>query len=848
MSGERAVRALAASIAVLAVAWIHPAARADDGIVRSWKIAGPFSSGSREALVDPLFPLSFADLDPAALPDSLPSFLAPSGKVGWVEVATETDEVPFAYEGIDWQGVTDAWGWAGSVSTGIAVGSLEIAAGGTFLIDTEGVSTVAIDGRRFLGDPYPNGAFRSPVRLDAGAHRVALRVSGGGPKSARFRVVPAPGAAILLLDDLTLPDIEAGTQAFEGMGAVPIVNLLGEDLRGASLAFGGDGTFEETVVTVPVLPPEGILKVPFAIRARAARAEGGVLHTSLSLMTADGIGVSFPCSISVKEAGASRLHTFVSDEDGSVQKYAVRPATPGAAGPLAMILSLHGASVIPLPQVDSYASKDWAIVVAPTNTRPYGFDWQDWGRRNALATRRDAMRRYGIDPARVVLTGHSMGGHGAWHVGTAHPDLFQAIAPSAGWSSFATYVPFFLRRDALACDPRLLALWGRAMAPDNPMPLLGNLAGKPVFVLHGEQDESVPVVQGRMLAQRAREAGARVVYDEIGGAIHWWDRAETPGVDCVDDARLMAFLQDELRDEPAPDSVRFVTCDLDTADRCRWVRVDAALRPFDRVEIEARVRRDGERPAVVVRTLGAAAVTLEPPIAQGAKDVDVVIDGTTVRFPWKGKPLHLAAGERGRWSRREAPATARFLGGLKAAYMSPFVLVYGTGGTAAQVAAARRLATLESQGWYLRADGYAPVVPDTSPELARWREERNLILFGMPGTNRLIDAAMPRMPVRVDAGGVEVAGHRYEGKGIGTRYVARSPWAADRLVEIVAGVDEAGLEIASGANPCYSGSGFPDFVVLDPSARRDGWTSFLAAGYWNREGTAPSGPEDAYFR
>ena len=61
-------------------------------------------------------------------------------------------------------------------------------------------------------------------------------------------------------------------------------------------------------------------------------------------------------------------------------------------------------------QANSYRSKSWGYIVAPTNRRPFGFDWQSWGRLDALESLADAKLRYGIDPTRVYLTGHSMGG------------------------------------------------------------------------------------------------------------------------------------------------------------------------------------------------------------------------------------------------------------------------------------------------------------------------------------------------------------------------------------------------------------------------------------------------------
>src|SRR4029077_10978732 len=132
--------------------------------------------------------------------------------------------------------------------------------------------------------------------------------------------------------------------------------------------------------------------------------------------------------------------TFISRIDGSVQYYAVNPAS-GPAGDArpALFLSLHGASVEAIGQADAYSPKSWGYLVAPTNRRPYGFDWEDWGRIDAIEVLTLAMNRFHTDSSRTYLTGHSMGGHGTWQVGVTFPDHFAAIAPSAGWISFASY-------------------------------------------------------------------------------------------------------------------------------------------------------------------------------------------------------------------------------------------------------------------------------------------------------------------------------------------------------------------------------------------------------------------------
>ena len=54
-------------------------------------------------------------------------------------------------------------------------------------------------------------------------------------------------------------------------------------------------------------------------------------------------------------------------------------------------------------------------------------------------------KEYTIDPARIYLLGHSMGGGGTIHLATKYPDLWAAAAPIA---------PALLRPVALFCATR----------------------------------------------------------------------------------------------------------------------------------------------------------------------------------------------------------------------------------------------------------------------------------------------------------------------------------------------------------------------------------------------------------
>src|SRR5262249_31237873 len=154
--------------------------------------------------------------------------------------------------------------------------------------------------------------------------------------------------------------------------------------------------------------------------------------------------------------------------------YAVNPARPVRPGgpPPALFLTLHGASVEALAQAESYHPKGWGHVVAPTNRRPFGFDWEDWGRLDALEGLALARRELKTDPQRTYLTGHSMGGHGVWHLGATFPDRFAAIGPSAGWVSFWSYAGARRPEKPTAVQELLL----RAAAPSDTLALVRNYA------------------------------------------------------------------------------------------------------------------------------------------------------------------------------------------------------------------------------------------------------------------------------------------------------------------------------------------------------------------------------------
>jgi predicted peptidase len=108
----------------------------------------------------------------------------------------------------------------------------------------------------------------------------------------------------------------------------------------------------------------------------------------------------------------------------------------------------------------------------------------------------------------------SMGGNGTWYLAYRNPNKFAAIAPICAW-----VVPF---------NP-----WFRAV--DNVIPnntsspfesLAQQLSEIPIWIFHGEEDNTVPVDQSRQAAAALTKVNKRVHYTEFLGISHnSWDAA-----------------------------------------------------------------------------------------------------------------------------------------------------------------------------------------------------------------------------------------------------------------------------------------------------------------------------------
>lgn len=697
------------------------------------------------------------------------------------------------------------------------------------ILEGKGTTVTYLNGDPVVGDVYHRGRLRAPVRLRKGENHILARAVRG---DLEVKLVPPAGPLDFNLKDATLPHHRIG-EPLDGWGAVPLLNTLDDWITGAVIEVGGGGHFEKTSQEVPPLAPLGICKVPFRIRCREGWDPVPSGETSLDLPLAvrwEGGEARTTLRIGIRKMEQTYSETFISGIDGSVQYYAVRP--PLRIDPdwrYGLILSLHGAGVRARGQADAYAPKEWAFVVAPTNRRPFGFDWEDWGRIDALEVLAEVQARYPIDPDRVTLSGHSMGGHGVWHLGVTDPGRFAAIAPSAGWISFWSYGSGNLRKDA---DP-MEALFWRATSTSDTLSLLWNLREMPVFIIHGEKDDNVPPREAREMVRHLEKFHEDFVYREFPGQGHWWNIGETPGTDCVDLADLWKYVFPRRRDR-FPKDVYFTTMDPGTSHRRAWVEILAQGRSHERSSIRAKADPDERTFEVTTENATAIGLDLRGLVLSGP--VKIRIDGEMVETEWAGEArlTFVREGDR-KWRRGPPPGGPRGKGPersgpFKRVFGNRFVMVVGTGGSEGERRAALRRARMDAQVWWYRANGQAVIVPDKGFDPDRYRG-RNWILYGHAGMNEVLARMAAGMPVCPERGAVTVGETRIEGDGLACLAIAPHPDDPRSLIGVAGGTDAKGITLGGFASIIRSGIGYPDFCVWSDAVLDEGLGGIVAAGF-----------------
>lgn len=526
--------------------------------------------------------------------------------------------------------------------------------------------------------------------------------------------------------------------------------------------------------------------------------------------------------------------TFRSKIDGSVQYYALNPAQHKIGAQPALILSLHGASVEAIGQADAYAPKTWAHLVAPTNRRPYGFDWEDWGRLDAVEVLETAQKRLRTDPRKTYLTGHSMGGHGTWQIGATFPDRFAAIAPSAGWISFYSYGG----GQRIAQPNPVEEILQRSAALSDTLAMSRNYLMESIYILHGSADDNVPVTEAQYMNKYLATYHPDFTYHEEQGAGHWW------GSPCVDWNPLMELFTKRLLPLPTEvNHVEFTTLNPGVSASAHWLTIAQQTKPLAPSSADIALDRPARR--FTGKTTNVALLALDVSTLNPGSPYTVVLDGQTVAGTAPSGDGRLWLERRGEtWRTSGVPSSAvknpARSGTFKLAFQHEFVFVYGTGGTAEENAWAFSKARFDAETFYYRGNGAMDVLPDTAFQPGRYRD-RSVILYGNARTNRAWKSLLGDSPVQVESGKARLGEKTFTGEDLACLFLRPRRDSRTACVAVIGGTGLTGMRLTDRLPIFLSGAGFPDCLLVGADVLSVGSAGVRAAGFFGNDWKVETG-------
>lgn len=453
--------------------------------------------------------------------------------------------------------------------------------------------------------------------------------------------------------------------------------------------------------------------------------------------------------------GEFTMRYFRARTDGSVQPYGFwLPPSYSADRKHALLIQLHGIG----PETAGgrrqtwrgQGTKEWVdtekpVIVAHPFGRMNTF-YQGMGEEDVLQVVDEVMRHFSVDPNRVYIMGHSMGGAGSYTVGLHHPDRFGSITPidPAMWSP---------ERDEAG-----LPEWAQPQAASVLAPkLYPNARNIPVFFKNagaGIQKVSTTFSDGIVAA------GGFSTMESFPGMPHHWAPQMSYAM-FMGQATMLPINRH-------PPEVKFFTTTL-RYNRAYWVTLDRLTRhnresmiiaTYDDGKPPTPVRRPGQpppetppprTPLLNVTTTNIDAFTLQlgelPPPADRAAALPVKIDGTEVTSLTDPLPqtLHFARNS-GAWRRMNVPATSAKRHGMQGpigdVFNGRFLAVYGDGN--------RELAIAELDA--MRNPPGGTIIHGDFPMKAADKlnaddvANSHLILFGSTATNSVLGRIAPKLP------------------------------------------------------------------------------------------------------
>lgn len=457
-----------------------------------------------------------------------------------------------------------------------------------------------------------------------------------------------------------------------------------------------------------------------------------------------------------------------SEIDGSAQLYGVVvPAGYDGRRPVRLDVVLHGAiqqtgaAMLRFANWFERTSPGWTepdrdyLEVYPLGRVTNGY--RGPGETDVFEVIEAVCRDYAVDRNRIVLRGFSMGASGTWHLGLRHPDRFVALGPYTGYvdTRFFSAGPGanLIRLGELPAHEE------RVLPTIDAVSYTANAGMVPVIAAIGGAD--VGFRNHEFMAEAFAREGLQLVNLVARGTGH-----VVAPVTHRKQLELLGFHAAGGLNR-SPRYLRFVTYSL-RYPRSHWVELQGLGRHDDRAEIVATVADDGSLHVTTLENITRFTVRVA---RLPQRPTRLTVLGAEVVPAYRAE-----ADASEEWILEDSPdgwlvTTGVMAGGHKQpglqgpiddAFTQPFLCVRGTGEPWHAATAAWADAELQrfAYTWNRYWVGELPVKDDRDVTAEDMRT-KNLILFGDPGSNRLMAQVLPKLPLTWNRTELRMRGETY---------------------------------------------------------------------------------------
>jgi pimeloyl-ACP methyl ester carboxylesterase len=444
----------------------------------------------------------------------------------------------------------------------------------------------------------------------------------------------------------------------------------------------------------------------------------------------------------------------------------------------------------------------------------------------------DVKQRYRIDDDRIVVRGFSMGGAACWQFAVHYPGEWAAAAPGAGFAETKEFLRVF-QNEPVAPQPWEQKLWRWYDCPEYAV----NLFNLPVVAYSGEIDRQKQAAD--VMAEALQGEGIQlthVIGPKTGHSYHPEAKREI-------NQRIDA-LANKGRD-PLPRFVKFATHTL-RYNKSHWITLHALEQHWEQARIDAEITPKGIHGTT--KNIAALTFDIAPGLAPFSRPPEIEIDGQTLRGAalhsdrsWRG---HLRKQD-GRWSfagSKHADGLAKrpgLQGPIDDAFMDSFIMVLPTG--SAQSEAVSKWVEHESrhaiEHWRKLFRGEARVMKDTeltTNEIA----SANLILWGDPASNSVLDRIADELPIKWNKDGLQFGGKSYVADKNVAALIYPNPLNPNRYVVLNSGFTFREYDYLNNARQVAK---LPDYAIIDitvpPNSRYPG--KIADAGFFDEKWRIP---------